>query len=106
MSTNPIRLSLTDVIFRTAKELIKESWHGEALRLVGLSLSDIDRDGFEQISLFEDPDKEKRKALDASLDSIRGRFGNSAVQRASTLNTSDRINKRFKAEQENDRIKK
>lgn len=97
---------VTDVIFRTAKELIKESWHGEALRLVGLSLSDIDRDGFEQISLFEDPDKEKRKALDASLDSIRGRFGNSAVQRASTLNTSDRINKRFKAEQENDRIKK
>lgn len=94
---------VTDIIFKTAKELIKESWHGEPLRLVGLSLSDIDRDGFEQISLFEDPDKEKRKALDASLDAIRGRFGNAAVKRASTLSTSDRINRKFKAELENDR---
>ena len=99
----PEATDVTDIIFKTAKELIKESWHGEALRLVGLSLSDIDRDGFEQISLFEDPDKEKRKALDASLDAIRGRFGNAAVKRASTLSTSDRINRRFKAEQENDR---
>ena len=94
---------VTDFIYKTAKQLIKESWHGEPLRLVGLALTDVDRNGFEQISLFEDQGKEKRKALDSTLDSIRGRFGNGAVQRASTIDTSGRINRRFKAEQEQDR---
>ena len=92
---------VTDIIYKTAQRLIRESWHGEPLRLIGLSLTDIDRDGFEQISLFDDDEKEKRKTLDSTLDSIRVRFGNGAVQRASTINTSERINRRFKAEQKN-----
>ncbi len=96
---------VTDVIYNTAKQLIKESWHGEPLRLIGISLTDVDRDGFEQISLFEDENKEKRKALDSTLDSIRDRFGNGAVQRASTIDNAGRINRRFRAEQENNRDK-
>ena len=90
----PEATDVTDIIFETAKQLIKESWHGEPLRLLGLSLSDIERDGFEQMSLFQDENKEKRKALDSTLDSIRGKFGNSAVQRASTIDTSKNINRR------------
>ena len=93
---------VTDIIFETAKQLIRESWHGEPLRLLGLALSDIDRDGFEQLSLFQDENKEKRKALDSTLDSIRGKFGNSAVQRASTIDTSKNINRRHRAEQESE----
>ena len=91
---------VTDIIYATAKQLIKESWKGEPLRLIGLALSDIDRGGFEQMSLFQDENKEKRKALDSTLDSIRGKFGNAAVQRASTIDTSKGINRRHKAEQE------
>jgi len=98
----PEATDVTDIIFETAKQLIRESWHGEPLRLLGLSLSDIERDGFEQMSLFQDENKEKRKALDSTLDSIRGKFGNSAVQRASTIDTSKNINRRHKAEQENE----
>ncbi len=94
---------VTDEIYKTAKQLIKESWHGEPLRLIGLSLSDIDRDGFEQMSLFEDQNKEKRKALDFTLDSIRNKYGNAAVQRASTMETEKNINRRHKAEKEADR---
>ena len=90
----PEATDVTDIIFETAKQLIRESWHGEPLRLLGLSLSDIERDGFEQMSLFQDENKEKRKALDSTLDSIRGKFGNSAVQRASTIDTSKNINRR------------
>ena len=98
----PEATDVTDIIFETAKQLIRESWHGEPLRLLGLSLSDIERDGFEQMSLFQDENKEKRKALDSTLDSIRGKFGNSAVQRASTIDTSKSINRRHRAEQENE----
>jgi len=95
-----VATDVTDEIYKIAKELIKESWHGEPIRLLGLSITDIDRDGFEQLSLFQDENKEKRKALDSTLDSIRGRFGNGAVQRASTLDTAGRINRKFKAEQD------
>lgn len=98
----PEATDVTDIIFETAKQLIRESWHGEPLRLLGLSLSDIERDGFEQMSLFQDENKEKRKVLDSTLDSIRGKFGNSAVQRASTIDTSKNINRRHRAEQENE----
>lgn len=98
----PEATDVTDIIFETAKQLIRESWHGEPLRLLGLSLSDIERDGFEQMSLFQDENKEKRKALDSTLDSIRGKYGNSAVQRASTIDTSKNINRRHRAEQENE----
>ncbi len=93
---------VTDVIYQTAKRLMKESWHGEPLRLVGLSITDIDRDGFEQISLFEDTNKEKRKALDSTMDEIRGRFGNYAVRRASTIGTDKQINRKYKAEHKKD----
>ena len=96
---------VTDIIYNTAKKLMKESWHGEPLRLIGLAVSDIDRNGFEQMSLFQDENKEKRKALDGALDSIRGKFGNASVQRASTIDTSKNINRRHKAEQELNREK-
>ena len=94
---------VTEIIYQTAKRLMKESWQGEPLRLIGLSVSDIDREGFEQMSLFVDENKEKRKALDGALDSIRGKFGNGSVQRASTMDTSRYVNRKFKAENEIDR---
>ncbi|MCR5415584.1 MAG: DNA polymerase IV [Pseudobutyrivibrio sp.] len=97
---------VTDVIYQVAKELMEESWKGEPLRLVGLSVSDIDRDGFEQISLFVDEKKEKRKLLDGALDSIRGKYGNSSIQRASTIDSNLHINRRFQAEQSNDSMDK
>ena len=96
---------ITEGVYQTAKELIKESWHGEPLRLIGLSVSDIDRDGFEQMSLFDNESNEKRKALDSTLDSIRGKFGNEAIQRASTIDTSKNVNRRYKAEHEDSRKK-
>ncbi len=78
---------VTDIVYKTAKELIAECWKGEPLRLIGISITDIDRDGFEQMSLFEDENSKKRKKLDSTLDSIRGKYGNSSVKRASTLSS-------------------
>jgi len=81
---------VTDTIYKIARELIKESWHNEPLRLVGLSITDIDRDGFEQMSLFSDNKNEKRKLLDSTLDSIRGKYGNNSIKRASTISRDKR----------------
>lgn len=92
---------VTDIIYRTAEELIRECWSGEPVRLIGLSLTDIDNGDYEQMSFLVDEKREKLKKLDSAMDSIRMRFGNESVRRASTLDVDGRINRRHKAEQKN-----
>lgn len=90
---------VTGEIYEVACELFRECWEQEPLRLIGLSLTDIDHDEYEQLSLFKDERKEKLKKLDDALDSIRGRYGNDSVQRASTAVNDSRIGRKFKATQ-------
>ena len=72
----------TSEIYDMAVKLMKEAWKGEPLRLIGLSASDIDKDGFQQISLFGEEEREKQKNLDKALDKIRNKYGNDSVMRA------------------------
>ena len=97
----PESTDVTDKVYEVAKELMIECWNGEPLRLIGLSITDIDRDGFEQMSFIVDERKEKMKKLDSALDSIRGKFGDDSVKRASTVEVGKRINRKFKAERKN-----
>lgn len=94
---------VTEQIYEVAKQLIAESWTGEPLRLIGLALTDIDRDDFEQMSFLVDERKERLKRLDTAIDSIRGKYGNSSIQRASTMDADKRIARRYQAEAENKR---
>ena len=73
---------ITSEIYGMAVSLMKEAWKGEPLRLIGLSASDIDKDGFQQMSLFGEEEKEKQKNLDKALDQIRSKYGNDSVMRA------------------------
>jgi len=93
---------VTEEIFKTACELIRECWKGEPLRLIGLALTDIDNSGFEQMSFLDADRREKMKKLDTAMDSIRLKFGNDSVQRASTIGIEKRVNRRYKAEQKKD----
>ena len=72
----------TSEIYDMAVKLMKEAWKGEPLRLIGLSASDIDKDGFQQMSLFGEEEREKQKNLDKALDKIRNKYGNDSVMRA------------------------
>ena len=73
---------ITSEIYDMAVRLMREAWKGEPIRLIGLSASDIDRDGFQQMSLFGEEEKEKQKNLDKALDQIRSKYGNNSVMRA------------------------
>lgn len=83
----------TETIYEAAKKLITEGWNKEPLRLIGLALTDIDRGGYEQMSFLIDEKKERLKKLDTALDSIRGKFGNQSIKRASTINAPVRRNR-------------
>ncbi len=79
----------SDTIYKTACRLFDELWDGTPVRLLGIRCTKlVDIDEPVQMSLmdydFKEKD-EKSKKLDSALDSIRKRYGSSAVVRGSML---------------------
>ena len=81
----PAPTDVTAEIYEAACELMQELWNGTPVRLIGVSGSKAAREEYEQLSLFHDPKKEKQKKLDRAMDSLKLRFGDGAVVRASLL---------------------
>lgn len=76
---------------------------GEPLRLIGVALTNLTDESFEQLSLFEDNEKkERRRKLDATMDEIRKKFGNDKIARASIMNSSTGIAKKARAQMKNE----
>jgi DNA polymerase IV len=71
------------VIRRVAIELWHKSGIDEAIRLIGISVSNLSEARDEQLPLFEDPAADggdaRRAKLGPALDAIRSRFGESAI---------------------------
>lgn len=94
---------VTDEIYKNARRLFTEFWKGQPLRLIGVALTNLTEDSFEQLSLFEDTqDKERRQKLDAAIDAIRSKYGNSMITRASIMNSNSRIARKARAQMENE----
>ncbi|MGN0481676.1 MAG: DNA polymerase thumb domain-containing protein [Lachnospiraceae bacterium] len=78
------------IITENAMVLLKEMWDGKnPLRLIGVHAVKITDTDYHQYSLFEKPeDIEKQKRLDEAIDSIRKKFGDNSVFRASYMNSN------------------
>lgn len=98
----PTATDNTTHVYEVAKRLFRELWDGKTpLRLIGLSLSEMDREGEEQMSLFggqaafagadayaEDaPDSEKDRSADKAVDALRERFGSDIIKRGGMINS-------------------
>lgn len=82
----PAATDITTDIYHAAVSLLRELWDGQTpLRLLGLGVTNLDRGEFEQLSLFEDPDKEKKRSADQAADRIREKFGRGSIMRGSML---------------------
>ena len=78
--------SNTDEIFDIAKQLVKELWNEEGVRLVGVSLSKFTSSLTHQISLFEDVKVvEKNNELDKVLDKLKETYGKDIIKKASQI---------------------
>ena len=76
--------NITDEIYQAACRLFDEFWDGTPIRLIGIQTGKVTKDGDNrQMSLFDDTDYEKLERLDKAMDSIREKFGENAVRRAS-----------------------
>lgn len=75
---------VTDEIYAVVKDLFSELWDGVTpLRLLGVSLTDVTDDSYDQISFFDSENRAKKQKLDKALDSIKSKFGSDSVYRAS-----------------------
>lgn len=74
---------LTDDVYRIASELLQSHWDGSPIRSIGVTLSGLVSDEEYQMTLFDN--REARIALARITDSIKARYGNTAIMRASSL---------------------
>ena len=106
-TTLPNATDMTDEIYKNTKKLFIESWKGDPLRLIGVALTNLTDESFEQMSLFEDNEqKERHRKLDATMDAIRQKFGNDKITRASIMNSNTGIARKARAQMKNEDEKK
>ncbi len=89
----------TSKTYETAKELFRNLWDGHTgLRLIGLAMTQIDRDGQEQLSLFDaisgKAEDERDHKADAAVDALRKKFGNDIIKRGGMLGSDIKVRKR------------
>ncbi|MBR6690492.1 MAG: DNA polymerase IV [Bacilli bacterium] len=78
--------SNTDAIYNISKELVKELWNEEGIRLVGVSLGKLSNFQTHQISLFEDVKiVENNNELDKVVDKLKNIYGNNIIKKASQI---------------------
>ena len=51
-----------------------------------------------KLTLFQDEEKERARKLDKALDDIRGRYGLDTIKRGSTLQSSQNVGKKYRAQ--------
>lgn len=97
---------ITAEVYELSKQLLAELWKKRVpLRLLGISLTDLEREGAAQMSLFSDAKKEKARKLDRALDDIRNRYGMDTVKRGAICGSSLDVGKKYKAQAENQKEK-
>lgn len=90
---------ITSDIFSVCRELFSELWDRKTpLRLLGVSLTNVTYGGEVQMSLFDDDKKEKARAIDKTVDSIRNKFGSDTIVRGLTYKNNINVGKKYKAQ--------
>ena len=79
----------TQKIYETSVQLFDELWDHSPIRLLRVAATNLGNEA-EQINLFDMGKSEKLKKLDCAIDSIRNRYGDDSVMRASFVERDDK----------------
>lgn len=92
-----IPTDITSEIAAICGRLFDELWKGTPLRLLGISLTDIERGREQQLSLFMDERLEKDRQVDHAVDDIRKRFGFDIIKRGASIDAGVEVGRKYKA---------
>ena len=84
----------TKEIFKTAKELVRQLYNNEHIRLIGIRIDNLCEEEEKQISLFEDQNIKKQEKLDKVVDNIKDKFGYEMITRAGDMKQTKNINRK------------
>ena len=73
-------------IYQALIEMLEKYWHGEPLRLIGLSATHLKENPPIQQQMFTSQQKIKQEKLDQTLDSLNDRYGKNTLKRARHMN--------------------
>lgn len=76
----------TKIIFEVAKQILKEMYNGEPIRLIGVKVDKLTTQAREQLSLFDTPCNEKQQKIDKTIDKLKEKYGYNSVTRAGKMN--------------------
>lgn len=88
--TLPSVTNITNEIYQHICKLFDQLWRGEPIRLLGVQTSKATTEHHRQYSLFEEQNIEKLSKLDSAIDSIRQKYGEDSIQRASFVKTTEK----------------
>ncbi len=75
--------NVTEEIYKTSLQILKNGWRGEPLRLIGIRLTDFTTDNSKQISLFEQEKDIHVDKIQEVIDHITDKFGEGVIIPAS-----------------------
>ncbi len=78
----PSATDSTQVIYTILKQLFKELWNQNPLRLFSVRLGELCSVNQVQLTIFTETNIEKLHSLDAAVDKIRNKYGDKAITRA------------------------
>lgn len=77
---------LTEDIYFAAVRLASELWQGEKVRQLGVRVTNLsDTSEYEQLTIFEGEQRQRRHQLDCCVDRLRNKYGNNSVFRGVML---------------------
>jgi DNA polymerase-4 len=83
-TTLPAPTNDTGEIYRSAVAILNGIAFSKSVRLFGVSLSSLGKDG-NQMSLFQDPEQDKRAAMAKAMDAVNDKFGEQSITYVSTI---------------------
>jgi DNA polymerase IV len=86
--------NLTSDVYPAAIQLFRRHWNGEPVRKVAVALSGLQADDVYQLTLFDD--RQRKLALEQTMDRIKDRFGDAAILRAVSFTSAGQAHDRAK----------
>ena len=84
----------TKEIFKVAKDLVRQLYNNEPIRLIGIRIDNLCDEEEKQISLFEDTNIKKQEKLDKVVDNIKDKFGYEMITRAGDMKQTKNITRK------------